>query len=343
MCNDFINTVEQRHWYRLNSTLFYICVPQISPWWVSTKILLTQIDGKMPNLALMKISSYYKAQGHEAGFNVTNPDKVFISCIFSKNMSAARGAAKFYPKAEIQIGGPALMAPNELPKEVEHRMPDYSLYSDMDYSLGFTTRGCIRSCPFCIVHLIEGPFREHAHPSEFHHPDHEKIVFFDNNFTASTNFAETLSYLRDHGLRGCFNQGLDARLITEEKATQLVEAKLWNLHFTRPTWYFSWDLIEEEDDILRGLNRMMDAGASKHNLKVYVLVGFNTTHDQDYYRVKKLIDMGIEPFVMKYNGMRRDKWLNSLTRWVNRRFYKSCDFQDYKPLVNLNSGWRPQQ
>jgi len=308
-----------------------------------SKILLTQIDGKMPNLALMKLSSYYKAQGHEAGFNVTNPDKVFISCIFSKNLSAARGAARFYPGVEVQIGGPALMAPNELPFEIEHRMPDYSLYPGMDYSLGFTTRGCIRNCPFCIVHLIEGAFKEHAHPSEFHHPDHKKIVFFDNNFTASKNFVEVLHYLQYQGIRGCFNQGLDARLITEEKAGELVDAKLWNLHFTRPTWYFSWDLIEEEIGVLRGLNLMLKAGASKHNLKVYLLTGFNTTHDQDYYRVKKLIDMGIEPFVMKYNGIRSDKWLNSLAKWANRHLYKSCSFEDYWPLVKLNSGWKPPQ
>ena len=115
------------------------------------KILLVQVDGKMPNLALMKISSYYKSKGHETGFGFAKPDKVYVSCIFSKNLGHASGIRHYYPDAEFHIGGPGMERPNSLPEEMEHVMPDYSLYPDMDYSMGFTTRGCIRKCAFCIA------------------------------------------------------------------------------------------------------------------------------------------------------------------------------------------------
>jgi len=299
----------------------------------------------------MKISSYYKAKGHEVGFTVSNPDKVYISCIFSKNLSKAKGSALYYPDAEVHIGGPAMGKPNSLPHEMEHVMPDYSLYPEMDYSMGFTTRGCVTypPCLFCIVPELEPKYLEVALPEEFHHPDHKKIVFLDNNFTASQRFDRTLNYLKDNNLKGSFCQGLDARLITEEKAALLNDVRLWNLHFTRQAIFVAWDLIEKEILVLKGIQRLIDAGIAPSIVKCYVLVGFNTTHEQDFYRVQKLIDLGVEPYIMKYNGMRKDKWLNHLARWVNSLIYKKCDFQDYKPLKKdypetwgiTTQTWRP--
>ncbi|GAH71988.1 unnamed protein product, partial [marine sediment metagenome] len=113
------------------------------------------------------------------GFHVSNPDRVYVSCIFSKNVSRARGTATFYPDAKFEIGGPGLgTAGILLPYEVEHMMPDYSLYG-IDYSVGFSTRGCFRKCPFCQVHEVEGSFREHASIEEFLHPEHQKLRLFD--------------------------------------------------------------------------------------------------------------------------------------------------------------------
>jgi hypothetical protein len=297
------------------------------------KVLLISADASSkrnttPNLALMKISSYYKQQGDEVGFHVSNPDHVYVSCVFSKNLPTARGVQTYYPDAEFHIGGPGLMKPNALPHEMEYVMPDYDLYG-IDYSMGFTTRGCVRNCGFCIVHLLEPEFVEYKHPSVFHHPDHEKILFMDNNFTASKRFDEVLDYIEEHGLKPSFNQGLDARLITKEKAKRIAEVELWNGGFTRRTTYVSWDFIENEKPILRGIRNLIEAGVLPTYIRTYVLVGYNTTHEQDIYRVQKLIDMKTMPFVMKYNNRRDDVYLNHLARWANRSLYRQTDFEGY--------------
>lgn len=297
------------------------------------KVLLIDIDSKMPNLALMKVSAYHRREGDEVGWAWAKPDRVYISCIFSENLPNARGVAKFYPDADVRVGGPALGYPNYLPDEMEHSMPDYALYPDMDYSMGFSTRGCIRNCPFCVVPEIEGRFREHAPISEFHNPDFDKLMLFDNNFLASTRWKEKLDYIKDHDLKVSFNQGLDARLIDNEKASALAETQSYNSHFTSRKYYFAWDLIENEKSVLRGIQKMIDVGISPQRIMVYLLVGFNTSHEQDYHRFSRLRELDVEPFVMVYNNRRDDPWIRYFARWVNRPwFYKNFDFVDYDRL-----------
>lgn len=308
------------------------------------KILLVQVDGKMPNLALMKISSFYKSRGHETGFAFAKPDKVYVSCIFSKNLPHAKGIKHYYPDAEFQIGGPGLEEPNNLPAKMEYVVPDYSLYPDMDYSLGFTTRGCIRNCPFCMVPRIEGYIREHKHPEIFHNPDYDKVVLMDNNFLATKKWREKLEWVEEQGLKVSFNQGLDARLIDEEKAQALADIKAYNLHFNSPTYYLAWDLMEAEQEVLQGIQQLIDAGVKPYQLMIYTLVGFNTTHNEDYYRFKKLDEMGCDPYVMIYNNRRDDEWIRHFARYVNspKRLYRKYGLSEYKPydltntLVDLN-------
>jgi len=298
----------------------------------------------MPNPALMKISSYYKSRGSQTGFAFANPDKVYVSCIFAKNLPHAKGIKHYYPDAEFYIGGPALECPNFLPDKIEFVMPDYSLYPDMDYSLGFTTRGCIRSCPFCMVPKIEGYLKEHKHPEIFHNPDFNKIVLMDNNLLAAKSWKRTLQWVQDQGLKASFNQGLDARLIDEEKASILADTNSYNLHFTNKTYYFAWDLMEAEQEVFRGLQQLVDAGIKPYQFMVYMLVGFNTTHNEDYYRFKKLDERGYDPFVMVYNDRRDDEWIRHFARYVNnpKRLYRKYGLSEYKPydltntLVSLN-------
>ena len=282
----------------------------------------------------MKLSSYHRQQGDAVGFNVADPEKIYISCIFSQNLTQARGVATFYPDAEVKLGGPALGTPNSLPAEAEHLMPDYDLY-DIDYSLGFTTRGCPNCCPFCIVPQLEGSFTEYAPIKEFHHPDHRKLVLYDNNFLASKLWREKLDYIEEQGLRVNFNQGLDARLITVEVAQRLAELPVYNFHFNHRTYHFAWDLMKNSDRIQNGFQLMLDAGVNPRNLMVYVLVGFNTTHQEDMYRVNVLTELGMDPFIMKYNMRKDDPFLNHLARWVNKRLYKVFPFKDYDRLDRL--------
>ncbi len=300
------------------------------------KVLLVDIDSKIPNLALMKISAYHKQAEDDVGWAWATPERVYISCIFSENLPNARGVAKFYPDADIRIGGPALGRPNFLPDEIEHSMPDYALYPDLDHSMGFSTRGCIRNCPFCIVPEIEGKFREHAPISEFHNPSFDKLMLLDNNFLASKLWREKLEYIRDHDLKVSFNQGLDARLVDDEKASALAETQSYNSHFTSRKYYFAWDLMGNEKSVLRGIQKMIDVGIHPQRIMVYLLVRFNTSHEQDYHRFAKLRKLDVEPFVMIYNNRRDDPWIRYFARWVNRPwFYKNFDFVDYDRLTPL--------
>ena len=294
------------------------------------RVLLVQADGKLPNLALMKLAAHHKAQGDTVGFHVSNPDRVCVSCIFSKNVAQARGVTRFYPDAEFQIGGPGLGVESALlPDEVEHVMPDYSLYG-IDYSVGFSSRGCIRKCSFCQVHKVEGAFREHAPIEEFLHPDHRKLLLFDNNLLASELWYEKLDYINEREIKVSFTQGLDARLIDEEKAKVLERTESSNTHFTYKTYYFAWDFIHDEKEILRGLRMVIDAGVVASRIIVYMLVGYNTSHQEDVYRFRKLVELGVEPFVMIYNDRRNDQWLRDFARYSNKWFYRTVEFEKYK-------------
>ncbi len=294
----------------------------------------------------MKISTYHKQRGDKVilqkaepkkerftmPYEMLSPDKSYVSCVFSKNMTLANKIYESLPNA--MIGGPGLYKPNKLPSDIEHLMPDYSLYPDIDYSMGFTSRGCCNSCGFCIVPILEGGYREHAPISEFHHHDHEKLVLWDNNILAGRDtLKEKFDYIHEHGLKVSINQGLDARLTTPEVAGMLADLPCYNLSFKSKTYYFAWDLMENEDRIFQGFHNAIEAGIKPYTIMSYVLVGYNTTHEQDLYRFTKLRELGIDPFIMVYNNRKDDPWIRDFARWVNKRIYKACSFEDYKEGV----------
>lgn len=297
------------------------------------RVLLIPVDGLMPNLALMKLSTYHKSRGDVTGLRMTKPDKVYVSCIFQKNLSQALGVKSMYPDVNIEVGGPACYKPTHIPVEAEHVMPDYSLYPEMNYSLGYTTRGCPNACPFCIVPQIEGEFKEYAPISEFHNPDFSNLVLWDNNFLYSKLWREKLDYIESQGLKVCFNQGLDARLVDEDKAKALKDSKCYGLSFKSKRYYFAWDLMQNSDAILKGFQTLIDAGVKPYTIMSYVLVGYNTTHQEDLYRFTKLRELKIDPFIMVYNNRRDDEWIRHFSRWVNKRIYKACSIEDYNDGV----------
>jgi len=295
------------------------------------RVKLIQIDGKYPNLALMKLSAYHKSIGDEVGFNVVKPDRVYASFIFTWNKAQANGVKAWFPEnMDYRLGGPGLGKPNWLPDIVEHTMPDYELYG-IDHSVGFTTRGCIRECGFCVVRRLEGYFKEHAPLEEFVHPDHKKVVLYDNNFLASRKALEKLEWINNRKMKVNFSQGLDGRLVTPELAEALSKTRAYNHNWTRQCMHYAWDFYEEKTnkEIMRGFQTLIEAGVKPWRLTTYVLVGYNTTHAEDLKRALTLIEMGIQPFIMKYNNRRDDKWLNHLARWCNRLIYKSIDWEHY--------------
>ena len=240
------------------------------------RVLLVDADSHngFPNLALMKLSAWYKQQGYAVdllkGIHTTAPlqhyDKVFISIIFYQNREKVLDYASQFDN--VTVGGSGFDYNIRLDDDIEHILPDYSLY-DLDYSMGFTSRGCIRNCGFCIVPEKEGPIRDHAPIHEFLHPDHKKVILLDNNFQASPKWRENIKYLIDTKLKVNFNQGLDIRLIDRESAYFFSETYYYNWTFKRRGINFAFDDLRYEKKVREGLENLINVGIRPEHILVY--------------------------------------------------------------------------
>ena len=283
------------------------------------RVALYDIDSKIPNLALMKLSAYHKAKGnHVEWYSPLLPneyDIIYASKIFTYSDGGYLNSEK------MLIGGSGYDLHSYLSQEIEHIYPDYALYG-IDYAMGFITRGCIRKCPFCIVPEKEGKIYFNAPLEEFCH-DQENVMLLDNNFLAYSKHMKVLEKLVTSGKRIDFNQGLDIRLINEENAALLSQLKRWDGYRLR----FSID----HPDLLPIVDKQLDllnaAGINNSQLQFYVLIGYNTTQKEDLARVHFLYSRGCAIFVMPYNPF--CKYNKSFARWVNRYFYKYITYPTY--------------
>jgi hypothetical protein len=288
------------------------------------KILLIDFDSKIPNLALMKLSAWHKSQGNEIGFDVQDPEVVSVSVIFTTNKAQAAGLRTMFPNANVEYGGSGWDLKSFLPIYIERIKPDYDLYPST-YSQGFTTRGCVRKCEFCVVPEKEGKIHINQHPSEFHDDRFNTCMIMDNNLLGLRDWFKVVAdWFIESKVKMKSPQGWDARLLTEESAGILKDIKHeGGLHF-------AWDNIKDEEKIVSSVKLLKDAGFNlKHDISYFVLSGFNTTFEQDLYRCNKLKELGVNSFVMPYH--KKDKRINNLARWANRRWlYWSIPFEDYK-------------
>jgi hypothetical protein len=297
------------------------------------RVQLIDVDSKIPNLALMKVSAYHKAMGDTVGFDIVDPDIVYASVIFKKNKHQVDGLKFFYPGAKIIIGGSGYDLRSRLPDEIESMMPDYSLYPECDYSMGFSTRGCFRSCHFCIVPEKEGNFKRVQHPAEYHNPEFQQIMFLDNNILADKEwFFEVTQWCIDQGLKVWFTQGLDIRLLDIEVAEQLLKMKVWKSIF------FAWDHIKDEATIKEKIAVLQEAGFTKSKLKsliqFYVYIDSDMDYDTGVYRCRTLKGLNCNPFVMFNVDHKPTKRVQELRRWANRKWaFWSCDISEYSRIT----------
>lgn len=283
----------------------------------------------MPNLALMKLARHHLNEGDEVilGIDAT-VDRAYISVIWPQNRAQALGIAKWFPDAEIIMGGTGFNYSITLPDEIEHLMPAYGLWGT-DYSMGFTSRGCIRHCSFCIVPAKEGGIKPHSPLPEFVHPDHKKVMIMDNNLLAAPNCIDVLDELHDQDLMVNFTQGLDIRLINDELASKLARLRYKTSTFTSSYIHFAFDDLSIEPAVRRGISILDDAGLPPGHLVFYILVGYNTTFEEDMHRYRVLWEeLGCWPFIMNYNNG-PDPRLRAFSRWVNRRLHKTIPWEEY--------------
>ena len=242
-----------------------------------------------PNLALMKLSAYHKSLGHDVylNFPLAGADIVYASCVFTWHRNRLLDVPP-----DSYAGGPGLKLNRSLPYDVEHIMPDYSLYSGVDFSMGFTSRGCIRRCPWCSVPENEGHIKHWADFREFWNMRHNRLLLLDNNILADPEWRNTLSELGGLALEVDFNQGLDIRLVTDEVAWHLRRIRTRKLRF-------AFDGLSYENEMRRGFALLGKAGITKRHMSFYVLVGFGG--DDTYMeRMRILYGLGVDVYPMLY-------------------------------------------
>lgn len=311
------------------------------------KIGLIDVDGhNFPNLPLMKLSAWHKQQGDNIAWynpleswNQPALDRVYMSKVFSftsdyphpvNAKEIIRGGSGYCitqdGKQEIYNHDNDL----ELPPEIEHIYPDYSLYSNLteDTAFGFLSRGCPRGCSFCHVGAKEG-LHSHkvANLNEFWRGQ-KYIKLMDPNLLASQDSIDLLNQLSDSGAWVDFTQGLDIRCMTAPKIDILRRIKVKQVHF-------AWDRYKDWNKIVPRLKEFKTAtGWDRRKMGVYVLTGYDTTLEQDLERIYKLRDLGYDPYVMIYDKqhVKAGSDLRRLQRWVNSRvaFAAVNRFEDFK-------------
>lgn len=305
------------------------------------RVGLIDVDGhNFPNIPLMKISSWHKKHGDFVEWY--NPmisghiDKVYKSKVFS----FSDDYLYHIDADEIIEGGSGYCINNvdgievydkskdiELPYEIEHIYPDYSIYGITDTAYGFLSRGCPRHCSFCHVGAKEGLNSKKVADLEEFWQGQKNIVICDPNILACRQWKDLLQQLIDSKALININQGMDIRLMTEAKAEMIKKIKLKTLHF-------AWDRYEDKNIILPKLKMFKDiTGLDIRKLIVYVLCNYDTTIEQDLERIYTLREMGYWCYVMIYDkeSLPKGHVLRKMERWVNNRFiFASCDkFEDY--------------
>ena len=307
------------------------------------KVGLIDVDGhNFPNIPLMKISAYHKAKGDTVEwYNPLLPDRfdvVYMSKVFSFTQDYE------YPvNAEKVIKGGSGYAietidgkevyrkeqDGNLPDEIEHIFPDYSLYPNLtkDTAFGFLTRGCPRGCDFCHVKEKEGRCsRKVADLSEFWNGQ-KKIVLCDPNLLACKDWKDLLQQLIDSHALVDITQGLDIRLMTPEKAEMIKKLRVQSVHF-------AWDRYEDKDLILPKFKEFKElTGWGARKTSVYILTNYNTTLEQDLERIYTLRSLNYDPYVMIYNKEATESRdpVRRLQRWANNKIiFKAVPrFEDY--------------
>lgn len=311
------------------------------------KIGLIDVDGhNFPNLPLMKLSAWHKQNGDSVewyeplihGFPCDPLDKVYMSKVFSftpdyqyfvNAKEIVKGGSGYCIK--LEDGKEVYHKENdlELPYEVEHIYPDYSLYPELtkDTAYGFLTRGCPRRCNFCHIGTKDGlKSYKVADLSEFWNSQ-KNIVLLDQNLLAAREATDLLSQIIESKAHIEFNGGLDIRLMTEEKADLIKQIKVKMVHF-------AWDRYEDKDIIIPRLKEFKEITQwDRRKMTVYVLVNFNTTIEQDLERIYTLRDLGYWPYVMIYDRehTKSSDTVRKIQRWVNMRsvWESTPRFEDY--------------
>jgi hypothetical protein len=300
------------------------------------KVLLVEPSyyTRFPPLGLLKLASYHRSQGNQVklvrGVQEDlkfNPDRIEITSLFTYAWKPVHEVVNFYhskfSSAKMRVGGiyaslmsrrlrsffPFIEVNIGLCKEADDYLPAYDLLKEVkewekwDSTILFTSRGCIRSCPYCVVPKLEGKIHGVVEDLErYIYPDHKRIILWDNNFFAAPNWKRMLNELLDIGLPVDFNQGVDSRLIDDEKARMIANLRI-------PLIRIAFDNINIKKALTNAVETLSEAGVRKRGIFVYALYNFyNENYDSDtpatfFERVKYIADLGCVSYPMRYEPL----------------------------------------
>ena len=303
-----------------------------------SKIGLWTDSHNFPSLPLMKLSAYHKAMGDEVEMYmpINQYDLVYASKVFSFTDDIDTDSV--IQADEVKRGGTGYCISvkngrevfdksknSSLPKEIEHIYPDYALYPQYKYAVGFLTRGCPRNCGFCVVGEKEGLCSKQAADLDEFWRGQKEIKLLDPNILACKDYESLLKQLAESKTRVDFTQGLDIRLTNPDNIELLNKIKVTTLRF-------AWD--NPKQDLTKYFRRFSEHTKIKsdRNKVVYVLTNYNSTLEEDLYRIYKLRELGYSPYVMIYQKENAPREIRRLQRWVNCRwiFHTVNKFEDYK-------------
>lgn len=311
------------------------------------RVKLVQIDGALPNLALMQLASWHKARGDEVVYTRDTShglfdgafDCVYGSAIFKFSADKIARLRDAYPDAIV--GGTGTDSQQTVEEVIgeEWDKRDYSIYPAYTASLGFTQRGCRLSCKFCVVPGKEGKarsvmtiadiWRGEGHPKRLH--------LLDNDFFGQPEYQwrARVAEIRDGGFKVCLNQGINVRHLTPAAAEALASLEIRDDQFRERRIYTAWDNLKDEEIFFRGAQMLVDAGIKPRQIMAYMLVGFDKreTWDRIWHRFNRMVEFGIEPYPMVFDCRATDpdryRELKRIQRWVVTGLYRAVPYSEY--------------
>jgi len=312
-------------------------------------VRLFQLDGKIPNLALMRIAAHHRQLGDSVELKIAGnlnalqdtlyenkPDKVYASAIFTRSRYLAEFLSAM--REDAVIGGTGWDLGTLEQRGIATKATDYSIYPLFRQSLGFTQRGCRLKCEFCIVPKKEGAVKPEATIAEIWRGDPwpKELLLLDNDFFGQQNWRDRIREIREGGYKVSFNQGINARCLTDEAAEAIASVDYRDDSMKVKRIYTAWDNRDDEGRLFAGLNRLVKYGVKPDHIMVYMLCGYwpgETQADREHRR-KKLREFGARPYPMPYV---RTKEIVGFQRWIIGAYDKRFSWQQWEA-----AGYRPE-
>lgn len=317
---------------------------------MSLKVLLLQLDGKIPNIALMRIAAHHRVIGDQVELRWTRdiasvapelfgrPDLVYASLIFERTRPVAEALRSTYPDAII--GGTGWdVASNLEAIGISTKAQDYSIYPVWRQSIGFTQRGCRLQCPFCVVPKKEGKVKPELSISSLWRgePWPRELILLDNDFFGQPEWEKRIDEIRQGAFKVSFNQGINARFLTEETAAAVASVDYRDDSMKVRRVYTAWDNSHDEGRLFAGLEALARHGVKPDNIMVYMLLGFWPWSDISDWekRRRRLREFGARPYPMPFERTPRAV---GFQRWVIGAYDKRISWEEWE-----RAGYRPER